>query len=123
MTYPVGATKVTCRWVFTVKYKADDTIDRYKARLVASGFTQTYGIDYAETFSLVVRLNSIRVILSIAINNSWDLCQLDVKNAFLYGDLTDYVLMKQPLGYVAQGEDRVCRLKKTIYGLKQSSRA
>ena len=62
------------------------------------------------------------VILSIVINQSWELCQLDVKNAFLYGDLTDSVLMEQLLGYVAQGEDRVCRLKKIIYGLRQSPR-
>ena len=81
-----GAIVVTCRWVYTVKYKADGSIDRYKARLVARGFTQTYGVDYEETFSPVARLNSIRVILSLALNNSWDLCQLDVNNAFLYGD-------------------------------------
>ena len=122
MPCTVGATVVTCRWVYIVKYKADSSIDRYKVRLVARGFTQTYGIDYEKTFSPVARLNSIRVILSLALNNSWDLCQLDVKNAFLYDDLIESVLMEQSPGYVAQGEDRVCRLKKAIYGLKQSLR-
>ena len=92
-----------------MKHKANGTVDRYKVRLVARGFTQTYGINYVETFSPIARLNSIRVILSIAINHSWEMCQLDVKNVFLYGDLIDSVLMKQPSGYIAQGEDRLCR--------------
>ena len=70
--------------------------------------------------SPIARLNSIQVILSIAKNNSWKLCQLDVKHAFLHGDLTDSVLMEQPPGYVALDEDRVCRLNKAIYGLKQN---
>ena len=83
-------------------------VDRYKARLVAQDFTQEYGISYSETFSPVIRLNSIKVILSIAINKSWELCQLDVKNAFLYGDLAKQVHMEQSLGYVAQGENQVC---------------
>ena len=101
-----------------MKYKINGTIDKYKAHLVAQGFTQTYGIDYVETFSPVARPNSIWIILSLAINHSWELCQLDVKNTFLYGDLRESVLMEQPPGYVAQGEDHVCRLKKVIYGLK-----
>ena len=94
VTRPAGVIVVTCRWVYTVKYRVDGTIDRYKARLIARGFTKTNGVDYTETFSPVARLNSIRVLLSVAINNSWELCQLDVKNAFLYGDLVDYVLME-----------------------------
>ena len=109
--------------MFTIKYKLDGHIDKYKAYLVAPGFTLTYGIDYFETFSMIARLNSIRVILSITVNNSWEMCQLDVKNIFLYGDLTDYVLIEQPPRYVVQKEDRVCKLKKAIYGLKQSSYA
>ena len=85
----------------TVKHKLDGCVDRYKACLVARGYTQTYGVDYVETFSPIACLNSIRVLLFIATNQSWDLCQLDIKNAFLYGDLSDQVLMKQPPGYVA----------------------
>ena len=118
-----GTNIVTCRWVFAIKYKPNGVVDRYKARHVARGFTQEYDVDYSETFSPVAKLNSIRVILSIAVNQSWELSQLDVKNAFLYGDLTEQVYMEQPPGYVAQGENRVCFLRKVIYGLKQNPRA
>lgn len=98
-------------------------MDRYKTCLVAHDFTQTFGVDYEETFSSIARLNSIHVLLSISINQSWELCELDVKNAFLYGDLTEQVLIEQPPGYVAQRNDRVCLFRKVIYELKQSPRA
>ena len=121
---PADANIVTCKWVFTIKYHPDGTIAHHKARLVARGFTQAYGIDYTETFSPVVRLNSVRVLLSLAVNQAWSLHQLDVSNAFLYGDLEEQVFMEQPPGYVAQGESsKVCFLRKAIYGLKQSPRA
>ena len=86
---PQDTNVVTCRWIFTLKYNPDGTVNRHKARLVARGFTQTYGIDYKETFSPVVRLNSIQVLLSLVVNQDWPLHQLDVSNAFLYGDLTE----------------------------------
>jgi hypothetical protein len=73
--------------VFTVKYKSHGSLERYEARLVAKGFTQTYGIDYLETFAPVAKLNSVRVLLSLAANRDWPLQQLDVKNAYLNGDL------------------------------------
>ena len=121
---PADANIVTCKWVFIIKYHPDGTIARHKARLVARGFTQAYDIDYTETFSPVVRLNSVRVLLSLAINQAWSLHQLDVSNAFLYGDLEEQVFMKKPPGYVAQGESsKVCFLRRAIYRLKQSPRA
>jgi len=95
-------------------------MDRYKAKLVAKGYTQTYSIDYFETFSPVARMNSIRILFSIDVNLSWPLFQLDVKNAFLYGDLQEEVYIEQPPGYVAQGKTKVYRLKKAINGLKQN---
>ncbi|KAL0446503.1 UNVERIFIED_CONTAM: Retrovirus-related Pol polyprotein from transposon RE2 [Sesamum latifolium] len=116
---------VACRWVFTLKFWADGTLEQYKARLVAKGFTQTYGVDYFETFFPVACLNSIRILFSLAVNLSWPMYQMDIKNAFLYGDLNETVYMDQPPGYVAQGRKQrmVCKLKKAIYGLKQSPRA
>jgi len=106
------------RWVFTLKYRPDGSVDRYKARLVAKGYTNTYGIDYFETFSPVARMNSIRIMFSVIVNFSWSLFQLDIKNVFLYEDLQKEVYMEQPLGYVAQRENKIFRLKKVIYGLK-----
>ena len=121
---PQGKQAVGCKWVFNVKYKADGTLDRYKARLVAKGFTQTYGIDYQETFAPVAKLNTIRVLLSLAANLDWSLHQLDIKNAFINGDLEEEVYMEIPPGLKHPNSyNRVCRLRKSLYGLKQSPRA
>ena len=121
---PKGKKVVGCKWVFSIKSKADGSVERYKARLVAKGFTQTYGIDYQETFAPVAKINSIRVLLSLIVNSNWPLHQLDVKNAFLNGDLEEEVYMSSPPGFEERcGNGRVCRLKKSLYGLKQSPRA
>ena len=95
---------ITCRWVFTIKYKPDGTIHWHKACLVARGFSQTYGIDYVETFSPVVCLNSRCIVPSLGVNQGWSLHQLYVFNAFLYDDLTERVFMEQPPGYAVQGK-------------------
>ncbi|RVW17578.1 Retrovirus-related Pol polyprotein from transposon RE1 [Vitis vinifera] len=124
MNLPRGKKPVGCKWIFTVKYKADGTVERYKARLVAKGFTQTYGIDYTETFAPVAKLNTIRVLLSLAANLDWPLHQFDIKNAFLNRELEEEVFMMLPPGFCKEEEEtRVCKLKKSLYGLKQSPRA
>lgn len=124
VTLPPEKRAIGYKWVFAIKVNPDGSIARLKARLVAKGYAQTYGIDYTDTFSPVAKLSSVRLFISLAAVHHWPLFQLDIKNAFLHGDLHEEVYMEQPPGFVAQGEsDRVCRLRKSLYGLKQSPRA
>ena len=118
---PVGRKPVSNRWVYRVKRKANGEIDRYKARLVVRGFSQREGIDYNETFSPVARFDTIRTVLSIAANEHLKLVQFDVKTAFLNGVIEEEIFMQQPEGY-SDGTNRVCKLLKSLYGLKQSPR-
>ncbi|XP_022040828.1 uncharacterized mitochondrial protein AtMg00810-like [Helianthus annuus] len=111
-------------WLFKHKFKSDGMLERYKARLVCDGRLQQVGIDCGETFSPVVKPSTIRTVLSIALSKSWHVHQLDVSNAFLHGKLNEVVYMYQPMGFRHTGfPDHVCRLKKSLYGLKQASRA
>ena len=116
---PPGCKAVKSKWVFKLK-----TDGRYCACLVAKGFTQIPGIDYDETFSPVAHFESLRLLLALAILEDWEIHQLDVKSAFLNGVLDKEIYMEQPQGFIiARQENKVCRLKKAIYGLKQASRA
>ena len=121
---PTGKKVIGCRWMFTMKVNPNGSIAWLKAHLVAKGYAQTYGVDYFDTFSPVAKLTSIRLFISLATTHGWDLHQLDIKKVFLHGDLAEKVYMEQPPRFVAQGEiGRVCRIRKSLYGLKQSPRA
>jgi len=121
---PPGANIVTGKWIFRHKFHADGSLDRYKARWVLRGFTQRPGVDYHETFSPVVKPATVRTVLSLALSQDWPIHQLDVKNAFLHGTLSETVYCSQPTGFVDTAlPSHVCKLNKSLYGLKQAPRA
>ena len=101
-----------CRWIYTIKLDSSGKIVRFKARLVAKGYTQKYGIDYGDTFAPVEKINTIRILVSIAANEDWPLKQFDVKNAFLNGYLEEEVYMDPPPCIKCEG--KVCKLWKAL---------
>jgi hypothetical protein len=121
---PDGKLVISSKWFYKIKYAADGSIEKYKARFVARGFSQREGVDYSETFAPVARYTSIRSVISIAAEMGWKIHQMDVKTTFLHGIIQEEIYVKQPLGFKAySGESHVCRLKKAVYRLKQAPRA
>nr|GEW28253.1 ribonuclease H-like domain-containing protein [Tanacetum cinerariifolium] len=121
---PPNISVVRSLWLFRHKYHADGSLSRYKARLVANGRSQQFGVDFDDTFSHVVQPATVRMDLSLALSRNWPIHQLDVKNAFLIGDLSETVYMYHPPGFVdARFPHHVCRLQRSLYGLKQAPRA
>nr|KYP32050.1 Retrovirus-related Pol polyprotein from transposon TNT 1-94 [Cajanus cajan] len=121
---PKGVTPIGVKWVYKTKLNERGNVEKHKARLVAKGYSQQYGVDYTEVFAPVARLDTVRVLLALAAQHRWEVFQLDVKSAFLHGELKEEVYVQQPEGFVKKGkEDKVYRLKKALYGLKQAPKA
>lgn len=122
-TLPSGVKAMGVKWVFKTKLNEHGNVEKHKARLVAKGYAQQYGIDYIEVFAPVARLDTIRLILATAAQNKWEVYQLDVKSAFLQGELKEEVYLQQPIGFEKKGEEeKVYKLNKALYGLKQAPR-
>ena len=118
---PPGCKPIGCKWILKKKLKPDGTVEKYKARLVAKGFRQRENIDFFDTYSPVTRITSIRVLISLAAVYNLIVHQMDVKTAFLNGELEEEIYMEQPEGFVVHGqENKVCKLDKSLYGLKQA---
>jgi hypothetical protein len=120
---PQGAKIVGCKWVYKTKYDSKGNIERFKARLIAKGFTQREGIDYNEIFSPISSKDSFRIIMALVAHFNWELHKMDVKTAFINGDLQEDVYMAKPEGFDVEDKEHLgCRHKTLIYGLKQASR-
>ena len=117
---PSGKRPMGCMWVFTMKYNSNGKVERNKARLVANGFSQSHGVDHSETFAPVAKLNSIRILLSLAANLDWPLYKLNIKNAFPNGDLDEEVYIELPPGFVDDQQQNV-QIKKVSLWVKTVS--
>jgi len=119
---PAGHKPIGLKWVYKLKRNEDGEVVKHKARLVAKGYVQKQGIDFEEVFAPVARLDTVRLILALATNRGWQVHHLDVKSAFLNGELVEDVYVSQPEGYVKKGKEQmVLKLSKALYGLKTSS--
>lgn len=121
---PIGAKPIGLRWIFKIKRNSDGSINKCKVRLVAKGYVQQQGIDFDEVFAPVARLETIRLLIGIEATNGWEVHHLDVKTAFLHGELKEIVYVTQPKGFEVKGSERkVYKLNKALYGLRQAPRA
>ncbi|XP_074290212.1 uncharacterized protein LOC141616943 [Silene latifolia] len=119
---PPNKKAIGSKWVYKIKYNADGSIERYKARLVVMGNRQIEGVDYNETFAPTNKMVIVRTLLALAAAKQWELHQMDVHSAFLHGDLHEEVYMKSPPGFDSTNNGKVCRLRKSLYGLRQAPR-
>ena len=118
---PVGAIDINLKWVFKIKRNPGGSLNKFKARSVSKGYIQRHDIDYDEVFSPVARIETIQFIIALAASNHWEVHHLEVKTAFLHGELKEEVFMRQPEGFEVKGsEDKVYKLNKELYGLKQA---
>ena len=121
---PKGAKAIGLKWIFKIKRNADGSINKYKSRLVAKGYIQRHGVDFEEVFAPVARIETVRFIIALAASRGWEIHHLDVKTAFLHGDLKEDVYVQQPEGFRVKGkEEKVYKLRKALYGLRQAPRA
>ena len=121
---PPGAKPIGLKWIFKIKRNADGSINKYKSRLLAKGYIQRHGIDFEEVFAPVARIETVRFLIALAASSEWEIHHLDVKTAFLHGELKEVVYVSQPEGFEVRGhEEKVYKLHKALYGLRQAPRA
>ena len=121
VSLPLGRKLVQCKWVFRKNVTVDGSTCKYKSIIVSKGFSQVQGVDYHETFAPVAKMDSIRLVLVISASKHWEVHHMDVKSAFLHGNIHEEIYMKHPNGYITD-PSLVCNLKKSLYGLKQAPR-
>ena len=119
---PTTVIPIGTKWIYKIKRKTDGTIDKYKARLVAKGYNQIEEVNYFDTFSLVAKMTTVRVLLALASSKNWFINQLDINNVFLHNDLNKDIYMEILQRVKTEGPNKVCKLIKSLYGLKQASK-